>query len=104
MKILSVIATLNSFVNKKSIPTKIINLNKDLIAKFIAENSNSSIDKVEFPSKSEHTKNVPFHKKKDESKKSNYRPVSILSNYSKLYENLMYNQIYQYFDKMLFRS
>lgn len=48
MKILSVIATLNSFVNKKSIPTKIINLNKDLIAKFIAENSNSSIDKVEF--------------------------------------------------------
>ena len=32
--------------------------------------------------------------------KKNYRPVSILSNFSKIYEKLMYNQLYDYFENM----
>ena len=47
---------------------------------------------------------VPIHKNKDKSDKSNYRPVSILSNYSKAYEKLIYNQLYQYFENILFPS
>ena len=80
-----------SFLNiKKScqqenIPTKIIKLNKDLIVKFIVENFNSSIDEGEFSSELKHANIVPIHKKKDKSDKSNYRPVSILSNYLKVY-------------------
>ena len=35
---------------QEDIPTKIIKLKKDLIAKFIAENHNSCIDKGKFPS------------------------------------------------------
>ena len=35
---------------QEDIPTKIIKLNKDLIAEFIAENFNSCIDEGEFPS------------------------------------------------------
>ena len=38
------------------------------------------------------------------SKKENYRPVSILSNLSKIYEKLMYSQLYEYFDNILFPS
>ena len=41
---------------------------------------------------------------KDKSDKSNYKPVSILSNYSKVYEKLIYNQLYQYFENILFPS
>ena len=47
---------------------------------------------------------VPIHKKKDKSDKINYRPVSILSNCSKVYEKLIYNQLYQYFENILFPS
>ena len=32
--------------------------------------------------------------------KSNYRPISVLSNVSKIYERSLYDQIYSYFDKI----
>ena len=89
---------------QEDIPNKIIKLNKDLIAKFIAENFNSCIQAGEFPSELKHADIVPIHKKKYKSGKSNNRPVSILSNYSKVYEKLIYNQLYQYFENILFPS
>ena len=52
-----------------------------MIAKFITENFNFRIDEVEFPSELKHAIIVPNHKKKDMSNKSNYRLVSILSDY-----------------------
>ena len=76
-----------------------------LVAKFIAKNCNSCIDEVEFTSELKHANIVPIHKKKDKSDKSNYRPArpaSILSNYSKVCEKLIYNQLYQYFENILF--
>ena len=78
---------------QEDIPTKIIKLNKDLIAKFIAEKLNSCVGEGEFPSELKHADIVPIHKKKYKSDKSNYRPVSILSNYSKVYEKLIYNHL-----------
>ena len=87
---------------QEDIATKIIKLNKDLIAKFIAENFNSCIQAG--PSELKHADIVPIHKKKDKKDKSNYRPVSILSNYSEIYEKLIYNQLYQYFENILFQS
>ena len=89
---------------KEDIPTKIIKLNKDLIAKLVAENCNSCIDKGEFPFELKHADIVPIHKRKDKSDKSNYRPVSMLSNYSKVYEKVIHNQLYQYFENALFPS
>ena len=75
-----------------------------MIAKFIAENFNSCIKEGEFPSELKHVDIVPFHKKKDKSDRSNYIPVSRLSNYSKVYEKLIYNQLYQYFKNIPFPS
>ena len=40
---------------------------------------------------------TPIHKKDDKTDKENYRPITILPNLSKLYERLIYNQIYSYF-------
>ena len=42
--------------------------------------------------------------KKDESDKTNYQPVSILPNISKIYEKIIYNQLYEYFHDKLFPS
>ena len=40
---------------------------------------------------------TPILKKDDKTDKENYHPKSILPNLSKVYERLMYNQIYPYF-------
>ena len=87
---------------EEDIPTKIIKVNKDLIGKFIVENFNSCIDKGEVPSELKHANIVPVHKMKGKSDKSNYRPVGILSNYSKVYEKLIYNQLYHYLENIPF--
>ena len=42
---------MKKFYQQEDIPTKIIKLSKDMIAKLIAENFNSCLDKGEFPSK-----------------------------------------------------
>ena len=42
--------------------------------------------------------------KNNKSEKENYGPVSILSYLSKYYGKLMYNQLYDYFDNILFLS
>ena len=104
LKRLSVISTLTSLANKTISPLRIIKLSKDLIAKFIAENFDSCIDEGEIPSELKHADIVPIHQKKDKSDKTNYRPVSMLSTYSKVYEKLTYNQLYQYFENLLFPS
>ena len=96
-KVEKIVNNLNSkkSCQQEDIPTKIIKLNNDLIAEFIAEHCNSCIYEGKFPSESKHADIVPIYKKKDKSNKSNYRPVSILSNYFKVYEKLIYNQLYQ---------
>ena len=49
------------------------------------------IEEGEFPAELKHADIVPIHNKKDNSDKCNYRPLSILSNYSKVYEKLIHN-------------
>ena len=46
----------------------------------------------------------PVYKKKNKREKENYRPVSIISNLSKICEKLMYKQLCDFFDNILFPS
>ena len=39
----------------------------------------------------------PMYKKDGRKEKSNYKPVNILSNVSKVYERCLYDQIYDFF-------
>ena len=41
----------------------------------------------------------PFYKKSDKTKCANYRPISLLSNLSKIFERAMYNRIDQFLDE-----
>ena len=84
--------------------TKIIKLNSDIFSNLIYKHFNYCIDKGEFPSDLKHAVIVPVYKKNNRHKKENYKPVYILSNLSKIYERLMYNLLYDYFDNILFPS
>ena len=73
-------------------------MNKNSFSGFIAKDFNKCADKGVFPDDLKHADVTPIHKKKDKSDKTNYRPVSILLNTSKIYEKLIYNQLCDYFD------
>ena len=79
-------------------------MNGHIVANLICLHFNYCIDIGEFPHKFKHADIIPLHKKKEKSNKTNYRTVSILLNLSKIHEKLIYNRLYDYFDKILFPS
>ena len=83
------------------IPTKVIKMNKDVFANFITNPFNYCIAYGEFPDELKHADVIPVHKKNEKCDKTNYRPVSILTKISKIYEKLVYNQLSKYFDSLL---
>ena len=67
------------------IPTKIINQNSDIFADFILTSFNQSVANSIFPSSVKNVDITPDFNKGN-LKKLNYRPVSILSNISNIFE------------------
>ena len=57
---------------------------------------NLSIEKGIFPDDLKIAKVTPIYKADDKSDLSNYRPISVLSCFSKILERIMYNRLYQY--------
>ena len=86
---------------KDDIPTEVIKTNRDTFAGFIANDFNNCVDKGLFLDDLKHADVTPIYKNKDKSDKTNYRPVSVLPNISKIYEKIIYNQLYDYFDDIL---
>ena len=64
---------------------------------FFYHNFNNSLSCSTFPAAMKYAEVTPIHKKGDKTDKENYRPISILPDLSKVYERLMYNQIYPHF-------
>ena len=102
-----VVKELNNLKSKKAsqktdIPIKIVNENVDIISHFLYNNFNSSLPCSTFPTGMKCADVTPIHKKDDKTDKTNYCPISILPNLSKVYERLMYNQISPYFDSLFY--
>ena len=85
---------INQATQYTDIPTKIIKANFDIFGDFIFSNLNCCINTSLYPSPLKRADKAPAHKKDSKSAKNNYRPVSILSNISKLYERIMFKQIF----------
>ena len=83
------------------VPTKVIKMNKDIFAYFITDHFNYCIAYGEIPDELKHADVIPVHKKNEKCDKTDYRPVSILTNISKIYEKLLYNQLSKYFYSLL---
>ena len=83
------------------IPTKIIKENEDQYLEILHLSVNSAIDLCKYPEFLKRADVTPLFKEKDRSEKSNYRPISILSNLSKIFERCLYRQIEDYFNRYL---
>ena len=60
---------------------------------------NLSFDTGEFPNCLKLAKVIPVYKKGDQQECNNYRPISLLSNISKLIEKLLYNRLYKFLNQ-----
>ena len=58
---------------------------------------NQTLSSNIFPSKQKTAKVIPIYKKNDKTLLKNYRPISILPVVSKIIENVMHNQMMDYF-------
>ena len=74
---------------KSDIPTNIIKKNYDIFSEFLFANFNDIILTSLFPEQLKFADIKPVFKKDSQNDKRNYRPVSILSNISKIYERLL---------------
>ena len=81
------------------IPSKIGKENSDIFAEFIFQNLNYGIEFSVFPANIKNANITPVHKKDSRNIELNNRPVSILSDISKIYERCLYNQISDFFEE-----
>ena len=87
------------------VSNKILKYVKDELVEPLLLIINQSLSQGKFPDKLKLAKVTPIHKKDDIHKFDNYRPVSVLSSVSKVFEKVIFNQLYKYFqDNSLFHT
>ena len=106
-----VISVINKFAPKKSAGHDLISTNllkeiSPLIAEPLSLIINQSLSTGIFPSKLKIAKVIPLHKKNEKDLLDNYRPISLLPSISKVFERIVYNQLYSYLttNGILFKS
>ena len=99
-ELLAFLETLN--INKATgtdnISAKLIKLNTNALVKLLWVISNNSIQTGTFSSKMEHVQINPVHKSAPTNSAENYRSISILPIFNKLFEKLINKQIVNYLE------
>ena len=86
-----------------NIPSDILKLIKENIGKPLADIANLSFGKGEYVVPLKTSKTVPVFKEKGSKvDRSNYRPISLLSNVNKIFEKLMYKKLHDFLLKQLY--
>ena len=83
------------------VPTKYIRKFSDVFTPVITDDYNNCVAIGIFPDCFETAEVIPTYKKDKPTDKTNYRPISILSNISKIYERLMHDNMSNYFNDVL---
>ena len=86
--------------NSDGIPAKIIKCSKSIIAPQITSILNMSINQSVFPDKLKKAQVTPLYKKNDRLLKTNYRLVSVLCIFSKIFEKLLEQQLSDFFENI----
>ena len=95
---------LNNLKGKSSfgqdgIPSKVIKSSPDTIILALSHIFNCSISSGKFIEAFKIAKIVPLFKKGNKKLAKNYRPISLLSSFSKILEKIMYKRLYSFLDK-----
>ena len=80
------------------ISTKLLTNTIDIIVNPITYIVNLTLVTGIFPTDMKCAKVIPIHKAGDQCSLNNYRPISLLSSFSKIFERVMYNKIMKFLD------
>ena len=94
---------LNKAAPIDSIPGKILKENSDIFTAILQELFNASIVDGAFPFELKRGEVTSVFRANDQMTKGNYRPITVLSAISKVYERLMSEQIVMYSESFLFQ-
>ena len=89
----------NNIFCPNSIRTKILKVHSKTLSKPLAELINLSLNQGKFPTILKIAKVIPIHKRGDKSECDNYKPISLISNISKLIEKTAYERLYSFLQK-----
>ena len=87
--------------HSNDVPTKIVKANAESFSIFTSNAFNESVISSKLLSLLKLADVEPVHKKASRLEKTNYRPVSLLPNISKIFERCMHRQISEYFETVL---
>ena len=99
-----VVTLIDQLSNQKTkrqldIETKFIKLSKYVISTPLSECFNICVTQGTFPTYLKIAEVIPVFKKGDKQMTSNYRPISILSQFDKIFEKMLCNRISDFLDK-----
>ena len=79
-----------------NIPNKLLKIAAEVVAPSLTEIFTQSIITGTFPEEWKEARVSPLYKNGAKNDPSNYRPISVISTVSKIYEKIIYDQLYDY--------
>ena len=89
----------NKALGLYSTPVKLLKLAKSVISIPLTKIFNHSVLTGVYPAKLKYAKVIPVYKGEDETLPENYRPISLLSIYNRLFEKILYRRLIKFIDK-----
>ena len=86
-------------VGPYSIPCNLLKMLSHLVSPILATLINESFSSGIFPDKLKIARVITLHKKGSTENPSNYRPISLLSIFSKIFEKVMHKRLYEFLEK-----
>ena len=86
-------------VGPYSIPVYLLKILSEYIAVPVCDIINESLSNSVFPDSKKLVQVIPLYKKSSPEDAANYRPVSLLSVFSKIIEKLMHTRLYTFLEK-----
>jgi len=75
------------------IPLKILKISMPLITSPLTYLGNICLSKVRFPARLKYSQIIPIFKKSNKTELTNYRPISLLTSFSKIFEKFIYTRL-----------
>ena len=90
---------INKVYGLYSFPNRILRSAKHIISQPLSLPINKSLENGVYPSKLKLAKVIPIYKSDDESDPSNFRPISLLSVFNRIFEKMMYYRLKSFLEQ-----